>query len=106
MRTSALTIALLLSVSLTGACSRHETSVNASSGSTAAVATKAPVSLTPEQLGELGALMRKNPSRADDLLTQHGQTRESFEKAIRDVTEKPDASRRYADSYRRALGSN
>jgi hypothetical protein len=59
-------------------------------------------SITPEQLGALGARIRKEPARGDELLEQHGLTRESFEKAIRDVTENADASRRYAEAYRKA----
>lgn len=59
-------------------------------------------SLTPEQLGELGARIRKEPTRANELLTQRGLTEESFEQAIRNVTEDPEASKRYAESYRKA----
>lgn len=59
-------------------------------------------SLTPEQLGELGARIRKEPARANELLTQRGLTEESFEQAIRNVTEDPEASKRYAESYRKA----
>ena len=59
-------------------------------------------SLTPEQLGELGAQIRKDPSRAQELLASRGLNEQSFEKAIRDVTENPDASKRYADAYRTA----
>jgi hypothetical protein len=59
-------------------------------------------SLTPEQLGELGAQIRREPARADELLAKHKLTRESFERAIRDVTENPEASRRYAAAYKTA----
>jgi hypothetical protein len=59
------------------------------------------VTLTPEQLGELAAQLSKNPDRADQLLKQQGMTRASFEKAVRDVTESAEASKRYADAYRR-----
>ena len=69
---------------------------------TTAPATVNASALTPEQLGELGAQIQKNPDRAQELLTHHGLTAESFEKAIREVTENPDASRRYAAAYRRA----
>jgi hypothetical protein len=62
---------------------------------------QAAVVLTPEQLGELGAQLSKNPDRADELLKQQGLTRDSFEKAVRDVTESADASKRYAAAYRR-----
>lgn len=61
----------------------------------------APASLTPEQLGALGARIRKEPDRGDELLAQHGLDRQSFEKAIRAVTENADASRRYAEAYRK-----
>jgi hypothetical protein len=62
----------------------------------------APAAMTPEQLGELGARIRKEPARARELLAERGLSEEAFEKAIREVTENPDASRRYAAAYRRA----
>lgn len=72
-------------------------------------ATPAPVApaaangtLTPEQLGTLGAQIRKDPGRTDELLKQNGLTRESFEKQIRDVTESAAESQRYAEAYRKA----
>ena len=57
---------------------------------------------SPEQLGELGAQLTKQPERANELLGQHGLTAETFEKEIRRITEDPQASRRYADAYKRA----
>ncbi len=60
------------------------------------------VALTPEQLGELGAQIRREPTRAEELLASRGLTEQTFEKAIRDVTENPDASKRYATAYRKA----
>jgi hypothetical protein len=75
---------------------------------TATTATPAPASppaatqtLTPEQLGELGGLIKNNPDRANELLAQHNMTRESFEKAVRNVTENVDASKRYTAAYRK-----
>jgi hypothetical protein len=98
MRNAAI-ITLVLSLTLAGTCSKDvtETSSAASSQPVAANA-----QLSPEQLGELGAQLKKDPDRADQILTQHGLTRVSFEKAIRDVTENPDASRRYTAAYKRA----
>lgn len=64
--------------------------------------TVAATTLTPEQLGELGAQIRKEPARAQELLASHGMNAQSFEKAIRDVTEKPEESKRYAEAYRKA----
>ena len=94
--------ALLMVLTLAGACRNHEAQRAASSQPAAqpqAVATTA--TLTPEQLGELGAQIRKDPARADELLSQRGLTAQSFEKQIRDVTENPDASKRYAEAYRK-----
>jgi hypothetical protein len=93
MRT-AITLTLFLAL----ACGGHEQKT----ASTAAPATVNATSLSPEQLGELGAQLQKNPDRAQQLLTHHGLTSESFEKAIRDVTKDPEASKRYAAAYRRA----
>ena len=59
--------------------------------------------LTPEQLGEIGAQIKKHPSDAEKILTEHGLTMASFEKAIRDVSSDPDASRRYRDAYNKAV---
>ena len=59
--------------------------------------------LTPEQLGEIGAQIKKHPSNANKILSDHGLTEASFEKAIRDVSSDPAASRRYRDAYKKAV---
>jgi hypothetical protein len=58
--------------------------------------------LTPEQLGELGAKIKKNPDDAQKLLSEKGLTEESFEKQIRQLAQDPDASKRYAAAYKKA----
>ncbi|HEX7705825.1 MAG TPA: hypothetical protein VF701_05125 [Thermoanaerobaculia bacterium] len=58
--------------------------------------------LTPEQLGEIAARIRKEPSRADEILAEHRLTQEIFEEAIRRVTEDVEASQRYSAAYRKA----
>lgn len=58
--------------------------------------------LTPEQLGELGAKIKKNPDDAKKLLSEQGLTEDSFEKQIRQVAQDPDASKRYAAAYKKA----
>ena len=58
--------------------------------------------LTPEQLGELGAAIKKNPNDAQRLLTEKGLNEETFEQAVRKVSEDPAASKQYADAYKRA----
>lgn len=98
-----LAVALLTLTLMTalGGCRRE---ANAPSSTTASVATTTAASgaLTPEQLGELGAGIRKDPANADALLAKHHLTRQSFEQAIRDVTENVETARRYAEAYRKA----
>ena len=92
---------LFLTLSLAGACQQDRATDTASAAGSAASA-EAKTPLTPEQLGELGAQIRKEPARADELLAKHRLSRAEFEKAIRDVTESADASKRYAEAYRKA----
>ena len=98
----ALTLTIVLLLALAGGCKQDQ-------GETASVAANEPPQaaaaqsdLTPEQLGELGAQIGKNPDQASALLTKHGLTKESFEAKIRKITENPDASKRYAAAYRKA----
>ena len=60
-------------------------------------------SMTPEQLGELGAQIKKHPSEANKILSEHGIDQPSFEKQIRKVASDPAASRRYRDAYKKAV---
>ena len=57
--------------------------------------------LSPEQLGEIGAQIKKHPSNANKILSDHGLTEASFEKEIRKVASDPAASRRYRDAYKK-----
>lgn len=90
---------IILTLLLGVACGGHEQKTASTAASAPTVTAN---DLTPEQLGELGAQIQKNPDRAQELLTHHGMTSESFEKAIRDVTKNPEASKKYAAAYRRA----
>lgn len=100
----ALTITMVVLLALAGGCSQDNktNTVAATSAQPQAAAAQASTELTPEQLGELGAQIRKTPDRAETLLSQRGLTKESFETQIRKITENPDASKRYADAYRKA----
>jgi hypothetical protein len=102
----ALTLTMIVLLALAGGCNQkandHATAATNAQPQQSAAATQASQDLTPEQLGELGAQIGKTPDRANDLLTQHGLTKETFEAQIRKVTENPDASKRYADAYRKA----
>ena len=98
MRT-AQTLALVLTMALAAACSNEQTATTETPAAAPQAASAA--SLTPEQLGEIGAQIRKEPARANEILTARGLDQQSFEKAIRDVTENPDSSKRYAEAYRK-----
>lgn len=100
----AISMALLLSAVLfAGACS-DDSAVNVATtepATTEATSAQA-ANLTPEELGELGARIEKQPNDAEKILSEKGLDEESFEQAIRKVSEDPQASKRYADSYQRA----
>jgi len=95
--------ALLLSAFLfAGACSdESRTSVATTEPATTEASAKA-ANLTPEELGELGAKIEKQPAEAEKILSEKGLNEESFEQAIRKVAEDPEASKRYAESYKKA----
>jgi len=57
---------------------------------------------TPEQLGALGAEIKKHPNDAHKLIVEHGMTEESFAAAVRKVSEDPAAAKRYASAYKQA----
>lgn len=61
----------------------------------------APV-LTPEQLGEIGAQIKKDPENAKQILEKRGMDEAEFEKAVRDVTENPEASKKYAEAFKKS----
>lgn len=103
MRTLALATALVLSLA---ACGKKDTVAETSSAETAAAAAQQQAKLTPEQLGELGAKIRKSPQDAKQLLARHNLTEESFEAQIREVTENAEASKRYSASYAAATRVN
>jgi len=98
-----LTFSLLLLVALGGACNQKSDTANVDTKETSAATSVASSQvLTPEQLGELGAKIRKTPDRAHELLSEHGLTEQTFESQIRKVTEDPEASKRYAEAYKKA----
>ncbi len=98
----ALTLSIVVLLALAGGCNQDRNEPAAVAASGQPQTTQAAHDMTPEQLGELGAQIRKNPNGAEALLTQHGLTKESFEAQIRKITENPDASKRYAEAYRKA----
>lgn len=99
MKTLSMTLALC-ALMLAGACSNDE-STSATPQTGAAEQTKQ-AELTPEQLGTLGAEIKKNPNDAERLLAARGLNSQSFEQAVRKVSEDPAAAKRYAESYKKA----
>ena len=101
MKKTSIAIALVTLVLALGCNQKSSTTTeNASPGSQQTALSQ---NLTPEQLGEIGAQIKKHPSDAEKILTEHGLTMASFEKAIRDVSADPAASRRYRDAYNKAV---
>ncbi len=60
------------------------------------------VELSPEELGELGVRLEAEQDRMEEVLAEHGLTLETYEAAIRRVTENPGEARRYAEAYENA----
>ncbi|HEV7241692.1 MAG TPA: hypothetical protein VGQ36_20840 [Thermoanaerobaculia bacterium] len=96
---STLAISLVMLLALAGGCNQKDQQTANVESSQSEVTAKA---LTPEELGELGAKIRKNPDRTAELLRDHGLTEKSFEVEIRKVTENPEASKRYAAAYKKS----
>lgn len=96
---------LALSILMAIAACKNNTTTPATSSSTPAsgnaAVTASATSLTPEQLGELGASIHKHPSEGTKILSDRGLTQEQFERAIRQVSSDPEASKRYAAAYKR-----
>ena len=96
------TMALALSLTLAACNQKSADSKSASAGGAVDPPVVATQELTPEQLGELGARITKNASRAKEILGEHGLDEKSFEQKIRKITEDPAASRRYAAAFEKA----
>ncbi|SRR5258708_4832800 len=81
-----------------GSATSGSTSVDANQQTSASIAP----ATTPEQLGALGAQIKKQPNDAHRLLVEHGLNEQSFAAAIRKVSEDPAAAKRYAAAYRQS----
>ena len=99
MKRTLITLTVLLA--LAGGCKQQGTA-SVSSEPKAVATTEARHTLTPEQLGELGAKIEKSPDQAGTLLGEHGLNEKTFEQEIRRITEDPEASKRYASAYEKA----
>ena len=96
---AALTLVLVLG------CKKQESTGeynNSSSNNTVASQQQATTNLSPEDLGKLGAEIKKHPKDANKLLSDKGLTQEQFEQAVRKVAESPSDSKKYAEAYKKA----
>ena len=93
-------IAVLISAAILAGCQKEGTAGTTDEPAAEAKA-EAKVNLTPEELGEVGAQIAKNPEDASSILESRGLNEASFEKAVREVTEDPEAAKKYAEAYRK-----
>ncbi|MFB6346314.1 MAG: hypothetical protein ABEK50_11155 [bacterium] len=63
------------------------------------------VGLSPEKLGTIGAKIQVHPERSNTILNNHDLKREQFEKAIREVSNDVDMSRRYRQSFETTMNT-
>jgi predicted double-glycine peptidase len=96
-----------VALTLAAGCKNQATTATSSTDNTGSstVATSAASStaaLTPEQLGELGATIKKSPDDAQKILSDRGLTTQAFEQQVRQVAQDPEASKRYAAAYKKA----
>jgi len=96
--------AVVAMLAITSGCKSDasKTASNSNASTTAQSTLSSTTSLSPEQLGALGAQIRKQPNDADKLLAEKGLTEESFAAAIRKVSENPADAKRYSAAYRSA----
>jgi len=94
------TIALFVLAGCKNQSTENNTAANANT--TTSSATVAQSNLTPEDLGRIGAKIKRHPKEANQILSERGLTEHSFEQAVRKVAENPDQSKRYAAAYKKA----
>ncbi|HSP35535.1 MAG TPA: hypothetical protein VLU46_14585 [Thermoanaerobaculia bacterium] len=97
-------IAALALVAMFGCKNQNQPQAASTSNTTSTVASSpaSNATLSPEELGELGAKIRAHPSDAQKILSDRGLSTQSFEQQVRKVAEDPSASKRYADAYKKA----
>jgi hypothetical protein len=99
----------VLALTFAVACTNKTASNTASSGNNGATtvaqsSTSTPLSsttsLSPEELGTLGAQIKKQPNDANKLLADKGLNVQSFAAAVRKVSENPADAKRYTAAYK------
>ena len=96
--------AAIVTLVLAAGCKSNSSSTSAASGNTdtTSVTQASASSLSPEQLGTIGAQIKKTPNDADKILADHGLNTQSFASAVRKVSENPADAKRYAAAYKSA----
>jgi hypothetical protein len=93
--------AAIVTLVLAAGC-KNSSSTSASSGNSDATSVAQASALSPEQLGTIGAQIKKTPNDADKILADHGLNEQSFASAVRKVSENPADAKRYAAAYKSA----
>jgi hypothetical protein len=102
MRKISIAIAALALVLAFGCKNQNQYSSNNNPSPNNTVSSQQATNLSPEELGKLGAEIKKHPKDAQKLLSDKGLTEQQFEQAVRKVAENPDQSKRYAEAYKKA----
>jgi hypothetical protein len=103
MKNTSIVIAAFALVLASGCKNQSSTTASApGSTDTTSASSASQSTLSPEDLGELGAKIKKNPADAQKLLSAKGLTEQSFEQQVRQVAQDPEASKRYAAAYKKA----
>ena len=102
MKKISLIIAAVALVWLVGCKNQSNNTASNSTPSDKSASVAQQSTLSPEELGELGAKIKKNPGEAEKLLSEKGLTQQQFEQAVRKVAESPDQSKRYAEAYKKS----
>jgi hypothetical protein len=104
MKKISIGIATLALVLMFGCKNQNQTASydNNSNSSSNTVSSQQTTNMSPEDLGKLGAEIKKHPKDAPKLLADKGLTEQQFEQAVRKVAESPADSKRYAEAYKKA----
>jgi hypothetical protein len=104
MKKTSIAVAAFALVIASGCKNQSDTTTASAPGSTGdtTASSASQSALSPEDLGALGAKIKKNPGDAQKLLSEKGLTQQSFEQQVRQVAQDPEASKRYAAAYKSA----
>ncbi|HMC21281.1 MAG TPA: hypothetical protein VKL19_05510 [Thermoanaerobaculia bacterium] len=102
MRKILIAIAALTLTLAFGCKNQTNTASSTPNNSNNTVSTQQTTNLSPEELGELGAKIKKHPADAQKLLSEKGLTEQQFEQAVRKIAESPEDSKKYAEAYKKA----